>query len=333
VTLAGQPNGSGPTPRKPALEAYTLFLKGRHFWNQVSQAGIQAALHEFTRAITLYPDYAPPYAALAEAYSKITFWSVIPPGVGIARARQAALEAIRLDPTTADAYAFLGVIVTTYDWQWDEGARLFQRALELQPSNMNALSMNALQHVFRGEFQAAQRYIEKSSELDPISPWSFRNQAWYYYFKREYGQAIDAMRSALALDPNFREGQFMLAYAYLRQDRFTEAIAQLIGLPDGPYDATKWGALGEAYACAGSIAAAEDALSRLDALARTGYVSPYNRACIYAGLRQWERVFEQLELAYLEHTPWLSAIKVDPRYDPIREDPRLAGLLTRLNLS
>ena len=110
--------------RKPALEAYTLLLKGRHFWNQVSQTGMQAALAEFTRAISLYPDYAPPYAALAEAYLKLTFWGVVPPREGISRARQAALEAIRLDPKLADAYAFLGAIasaVTTGSGRKDPG--------------------------------------------------------------------------------------------------------------------------------------------------------------------------------------------------------------------
>ena len=77
---------------------------------------------------------------------------------------------------------------------------------------------------------------------------------------------------------------------------------------------------------------AYDALDKIDALARTEYVSPISRASIYAGLSDWERVFEQLEQAYLEHTPWLSSLKVDPRYDPIRSDPRFASLLKRINL-
>jgi adenylate cyclase len=333
VTLAAHAKVLPSRARKPALEAYTLLLKGRHFWNQVSQTGMQAALRKFTRAISLYPDYAPPYAALAEAYLKITFWGVMTPREGISRARQAALEAVRLDPKLADAYALLGIILCCYDWQWEEGSRLLRTARELQPSNINAVGYDALHHLFRGEFEVARAGVEKYTELDPVSPWCFRNQSWSHYFQRQYGPAVDAMRSALALDPHFREGQFMLAYAYLRQGRYAEAIAQLLELPAGPYEATKWGALGEAYACSGNTSGAQDALSKIDALAQTEYVSPINRVCIYAGLRDWERVFEHLEQAYLDHTPWLSALKVDPRYDPIRSDPRTASLLTRINLA
>jgi tetratricopeptide (TPR) repeat protein len=138
--------------------------------------------------------------------------------------------------------------------------------------------------------------------------------------------------SALALDPHFREGQFLLAYAYLREARYPEAIAQLQELPDGPYNASKWGALGEAYACSGAIEKAHEALGKIDELARTEYVSPIIRGSIYAGLEDWTRVFEQSEQAYVEHTPWLSTLKVDPRYGPIRPDPRIGDLLRRMNL-
>jgi serine/threonine-protein kinase len=332
VTLASHAHPLPSLGRQPALEAYTLLLKGRHFWNQVSQAGTAAALTEFTRAIALYPDYAPPYAALADAYLKITFWGVIPPREGISKATQAALEAVRIDPKLADAYAFLGISACFYDWNWEEGSRLLRQAVELQPSNMQALSYAALQHVFRGEFDQARICVEKCSQLDPMSPWSFRNQSWFYYYQRQYGPAADAMRSALALDPEFREGQFSLAYSFLRQGRYPEAISLLQELPEGPYNAAKWGALGEAHACSGNTAAAHDALNKIDALAHTEYVSPISRVSIYAGLRDWQRVFQQLELAFLEQTPWLTSLKVDPRYDPIRSDPRFTSLLKRINL-
>jgi len=333
VTLATHLNGVPQVARKRSLEAFTLLLKGRHFWNQVSQEGTEAALSEFTRAIAADPGFAPPYAALAEAYAKITFWGGMPPEKGTSNARQAALRAIQLDPMLADAYAILGIITSCHDWNWPEGSRLFAHATELQPSNMNALTFDALQLVFQGKFREARVRVDKTSELDPVSPCSLRNEAWYWYFQRQYNLAKAAMRSALALDPDFREGQFLLAYAYLRDSRYQDAVAQLIDLPEGPYSATKWGALGEAYACSGDTTAAVDALSRIDALASSGYVSPISRAWIYAGLRDWDRVFEQFEKAYLEHTFWLSSIKVDPRYDAIRDDPRMVDLLRRMNLA
>ena len=103
----------------------------------------------------------------------------------------------------------------------------------------------------------------------------------------------------------------------------------MLSLPEGPYNATKWGALGEANACSGNTAGAFEALERIDTLARTEYVSPICQASIYAGLRDGPRVFEQVEKAYLEQTPWLSSLKIDPRYDPMRSDPRMTSLLKR----
>lgn len=332
VTLAAHAHEASLFERKH-FEAYTLLLKGRHFWNQLSQDGTQAALAEFEHAISLDPDFAPAYAALADALTKITFWGAVPPSEGFSRARQAALEGIRLDPQAGDAYALLGVIACCYDWNWDEGARLLKRAVELQPSSMNALGYDALRLVFLGEFEAARPRIERWCELDPVSPWSFRNQGWYYYFQGEYDRAAEAMKSALALDPDFREGQLLLAWAYLRNKRFEEAIAHLDALPEGPFSSTKWGALGEAYACSGDASRALDALAKIDAMGSGGYVSPINRAWILAGLGDWTRVFEQLEQSYQQHVPWLSALKVDPRYNAVRSDPRMTDLLSRMNIS
>jgi len=81
--------------------------------------------------------------------------------------------------------------------------------------------------------------LKKSFQLDPLSPWSFRNQGWSHYFQRQYERAIDAFQTALALDPRFREAQFMLAYAYLGQSRYDDALAQLLALPPGPFDANR----------------------------------------------------------------------------------------------
>ena len=125
----------------------------------------------------------------------------------------------------------------------------------------------------------------------------------------------------------------MLAYAYLRECRYGEAMAQLLELPVGPFDAARWSALGEAYACSGNQGAARDALNQLDALAKTGYVSPMHRTAVHAGLGEWNRAFEKMELAYANRCPRLCLLKIDPRYEPVRSDPRFTGLLERMRLS
>ena len=125
----------------------------------------------------------------------------------------------------------------------------------------------------------------------------------------------------------------MLAYAYLRQSRYEEAIAQLLDLPSGPFNAIRVAALGEAYGRSGNVAGAQDALGMLDSLAKTTYVSPICRLFVYAGLDNWDHAFKYMEQAFADRCPWLCLLKVDPRYYPIQSDPRFTNLLARMDLA
>ncbi len=315
------------------MEAYTAYLKGCHFWNQVSEGGVQAALNQFTRALALFPDHAPSHASLANAYAHLTFWSVIPPSEGLPIARREAEEALRLDDGLSGAYAVLGMIVSCCEWQWEEGGRLLRRAIELQPSNMTAQTYYALHQLCRGQFVDVAETLERSWKLDPFSPWSFRNQGWYHYFQEQYDQAIEVLNTALKLDPKFREAQYMLASSYLRKGEYSRAIAEFEALPAGGFSAARWASLGEAQALAGDTAAARETLEVLKKLASTEYVSPINRLTVYAGLGDWDHMFAEMEQAYRDHCPWMCLIKVDPRYKRIRSDPRFVDILKRVHLS
>jgi serine/threonine-protein kinase len=312
------------------VEAYSAYLKGCHFWNQVSREGVEAALNEFKRSIVLFPDYAPSHVGLANAYLNLTFWGLLP--LGTERAKQSALEALRLDQGMSGAYATLGV-VSCCESDWETGASLLRKAIELQPSNMIARRHYAIYLMCFERFAEAQAVLERALELDPLSPYSFYNQGLNFYFQRQYERAIEALEMAVTLEPRFREAQFMLAHAHLHRLDYDQAIAHLLELPAGPYDATRWGALGEAYARAGDRSQAEMALGQLDVLSETGYVSPLHRAAIRAGLGHLDRMFEYLEEAYQTRCPWMCMLKVEPRYDPVRSDPRFIYLLERMHLN
>jgi adenylate cyclase len=332
ATLAPSPDPFAAVRSVGDLEAYTLYLKGRYYWHQMSQEGAQAALSQFNRVVGLFPNYAPGYAGLADAYTHLTFWGGISPDEGISKAKLAALEALRLDDRLAEPRAQLGAIVSCFEWRWQEGAKLLQRAIELQPSSVVPCHFYAFQLLCHGEFAEALNLIEKCIHLDPLSPRISRVKGWAYYLERRYDEAIASLKLALALDQRNSEARFLLGYAYLRKEMYAEAVAELTQLSEGPFSATKWGALGEAYGIWGKTQEARDAWQTLDALAGTEYVSPISRLSVYAGLGEWDRVIEQLELAYASHSPLLCLLKVDPRYDPIRSDRRVADLLTRMHL-
>ena len=316
------------------FEGYMLYLRGRYYWNQMSQEGVKSALNEFTRAVQLFPNYAPPYAALADAYGHLASWGAIPPGEATTRAKKAAEDALRLDEHQAEAYATLGGIVSFFEWKWEEGAALLKRAIELQPSNVHVHELNALYFLYRGDFARTLVCLDKALQLDPLSPRGLRFKVWYFYYQRRYDEAIHALRTALPAgrDATDREALFLFGSVHTRQGRYAEAIQVLSKLPEGPFLVTKLGALGEANALAGNVDEARAALKVLDALASTEYVSPRSAISIYAALREWDRAFEELDKACTDHCPWMPSINVDPRFDPVRTDPRFSDLLRRMRL-
>ena len=145
-------------------KAYKLYLKGRHHWN----AGrFEAAIADFSRACSLFPDYAPPQAGLADAYTWLWILGLARPSDVVPKARRAATEALRLDSQMSAAYTSLGALTCWHDWNWDEGANLFRKALELEPSSVMALSYYGAQFVNRRLFQEATVLLEKALHLDP----------------------------------------------------------------------------------------------------------------------------------------------------------------------
>ena len=314
------------------LEAYSFFLKGRYYWHQRSQRGAQEALESFAKAIELNPDYAPPYAALADAYGHFTFWGAIPPREGAERAKQAAERALRLDDTMADAYATLGGLASLFDWKWEEGERLLRRAIDLEPSNVHALELFSIHLMYLGRFAEAQAAIERALQLDPLSARGVRFKAFNHYYQGQFEQAIEVLRKETPLDATSHEGDTLLGWSLIRLGRYEEAITVFERLPDGPFLPVKLGALGEAYGAAGRSEDAREAIRKLDQLAESSYAPLRSWAYIYAGMGDWDQALGKLEEAYQNRSPWMATLKVDPRFDPVRQDARFKDLLARLEL-
>jgi adenylate cyclase len=332
VSLGPSPEGS---PRVRDFQGYMLYLRGRHYWNQMSLEGIENALDQFTRAVALFPNYTPPYAALADAYGHLASWGAIPPMEALEKGKRAAQDAVRMDQRSADALATLGSFISLFEWRWEEGTDLMSRALELEPSNVHAHELYGIQWLYRGDFPSASRCLDRALQLDPLSPRGLRFKAWFYFYQRQYDRAVDVLKTALPLgrDATNREVLCSLGWVHTIQGRYDQAIEILCSLPEGPFLVAKLGALGEAYARAGNTATACDALQRLQALSETGYVSPRGAIYIRAGLGDWDRAFQELDQACDDHCPWLPSIRVDPRFDSVRSDPRFERLIERMRLS
>jgi len=335
LTLAGGKRlGLSPpaalSPQK--LDAYDLYLKGRYFWNKRTPQGLQQAVALFEQAIAQDPTYARAFAGLADSYAlMVGVDTLADPEECAAKARAAALRALELDERLAEAHAALAVLVQWYDWDWETAEREFRRAIELDPNYATGHHWYGEHLALRGRFEEAFVQMDRARELDPLSLIIATDYGVFLYFSRQHDRAIQQLRSVLEREPGFSRA-YMLAYAYVQTGRFAEALAlleQWRRINDGPWASA---ILAYAHGRAGETAEAEQALERLDAFSRTRSSDPTPLVVAHIGMDHLEVAFVLLEDAYRNHSPGLTALKVDPIYDPLRGDPRFDDLLRRVRL-
>jgi serine/threonine-protein kinase len=315
-------------------EVYQLYLKGRYFWNKRTAEGLKKGIEYFEQAIATDPTYALAYAGLADCYAVLSYYSGIPPKQSFPRAKAAAMKVLEIEEALAEAHTSLGYVKAVYDWDWLGAERDFKRAIELNPSYSTAHHWYGLYLTMLGRFDEATAELKRAQELDPLSLIIQGNAAYPFYSSRQYDRAIEQYRRTLELDPDFGEAHFGLGMSYEQQGRYEEAIAefkQAISLSPNDFDYLT--ALGHTYAASGRRSEAQKILEELKELSKQRYVSAYNMAVIHAGLGQKDQAFAWLEKAYEEHSSWMWVIKVEPRLDNLRPDPRFAALVRRVGLA
>lgn len=299
----------------------------------MTPAGYRAALEVVGRAVSRFPAYAPFYPVVSESFCRLYLWGLMSPGEAIPPARSAALEALQLDDCLAEAHLARAAIQMHYDWAWDEAARSLRRALELQPSNVQAYIFAATERFVRGHQPDGIRLLKTAIRLDPISLNANRALALAYYYARQYDLAVECLQRALDIDPDFREAHYFLGQIRLRRGSYAEAQAEFHQIADQPCRWTKLGAIAEAWARSGKIEEARGLLAEWQVCAAAlEYASPLSCVPVYAALEDWDAVFYWLERAYEDHSAWLVFVGSDPLYDPVRSDPRFRSLLRRLGL-
>jgi serine/threonine protein kinase/tetratricopeptide (TPR) repeat protein len=312
-------------------EAYQDYLKGRYWWNKRTEDGINKGIAYFRQAIAKDPNYALAYAGLADCYSLPSVFGFVPAKEAYPKAKEAALKALEIDDSLAEAHASLGYIKMRYDWDWSDGERESQRAIVLNPSSADAHERYGAALLEMGRSEEAVAEEKRALELDPLSlPINFALGTGLW-FARHYDQAIEQYRKTLELDPNFILGHINLGMAYLSKSAHKEAVTEVEkALAISPGNTQALSVRGYAYAVAGRRAEAQKVLDQLNEISKHKYVPAVLMALIYVGLGEKDKAFEWLERAY--ETRSIGAVKVIPAYDPLRSDPRFADLLRRMNL-
>lgn len=333
-TPARRANRAVSVPR--ASGAYDLYLEGLYFWNKRNSADIWRAIGYFQQAIDKDPDYAPPYAGMADCYALVGGYSSETRPEYMVKARAAALKALELDPNLPEGHTALAVIVQNYDHDWQTAGNEYRRAIELNPSYAMAHHWYAEHLGYLGRFDEAFRESERARQLDPLSLIIAADHGILLLYSRQYDRAIGACRAVLEMDPRFARAGVCAFEAYRAKGMFPEELAMLESAgsetPNAAIAPWLCSELAYLYAHTGSPERARGYLKT----ALENYRPETDAAALlpaYLGLEEKDRAFEWLEKAYAQHSTAMTALKVDPVYDTIRGDPRFQDLLRRVGLA
>jgi DNA-binding SARP family transcriptional activator/Tfp pilus assembly protein PilF len=312
--------------------AYHAYLKGRYCWNKRTNEWLEKGMVHFQQAIELDPNYAAAYAGLSDSYTLLVIHEVLPPGDGFSRAKATAAMALRIDESLAEAHASLAHAML-HNWEWTSAEQEFKKAIEINPAYPSA-------HHWYSEYWEATGYLDKAiaeaktaQEHDPLSLIINAHLADLLYFARRYEESVKQAMKTLEFDQNFSSAHQNLSKAYTEIGMYEEALSELQTTLKLRGDSMEcaW-LMGHIYARSGKIKEAQDVIDQLIEQSKNRYVSPCGFAFIHAALGEKDQAFTWLEKAYEQHCAELFDLKVEPKYDSLRTDPRFRNLLQRIGL-
>ena len=316
------------------IETYTLYLKGRQYFNAPNPEGYRLGIAYFEQAIVRDPSYAPAYAGLAEAYYRLARRYGEFPKEAMPKAKQAALKALHIDDSLAEAHSSLAAILSDYEWDRTGAEKEFKRALELGPNSASVHQSYAFHLRPQLRLDEALREMRRAQELDPLSSTVGQELARIYVERREFDHAIEEARRVIARDPSFYRAYEALGVALGGKGMHKESIAALRQAHElSPLDPLPTSALGYELALTGAKAEAGKLLDELQDMSKQGhYVAPIHPAHIAAGLGNLDAVFYWLEKASEDRIFQIGVVPGDYRFDGIRSDPRYTTFMKKIGL-
>jgi serine/threonine-protein kinase len=311
-------------------EAYQLYLRGRYNWNKGTIEGFEKAIEYFQQATAKDPKYGLAYAGLADSNLSLgTYWVE-----AITEAKAAAITALEIDDSLAEAHVAVGNIKLLLDWDWAAADREFKRAIQLAPNLALAHNQYGMYLVAMGRLDEAIASGERALELEPLSPIINSDLAWYLLYGGKQDRAVEQFKKTLEIDTSYVAAHWGLGITFRQMGMFKEAIGELNKALDlSGASPIISGHLGYTYALAGDREAAQKIIEELQQLSNRRYVSSVGLALVHIGLGDKNQAFEALQRAYEEHDFPLVFLKVAPWFDTLRGDTKFRDLLSRMSLS
>ncbi|MFQ5527074.1 MAG: tetratricopeptide repeat protein [Thermoanaerobaculia bacterium] len=315
------------------LEAYHLYLKGRHFWAKRTAADLRESIDCFNGAVKLDPGYALAWAGLADSHNVLGFYGAVEPQESFRSAKATATRALGLDDDLAEAHCSLAFAKLLFDWDWRVAGEEFERTFELNPGYATAHHWFAEYLALLGRHDAAIEQARTALALDPLSPIINVVVGWAFFYARRYDEAIASLHETLRLAGDFAPAEYWLGLAYEQTGDLAEAL-RFMRLATEHADGSPMmlAAEGRLSAELGRAADAADVLKTLESRAESEYVPRYALAAIHLGQGDAERSLDDLEAAGRARENWLVFLNIDPVWDRLRSEPRFRVLVREVGL-
>ena len=315
-----------------SLEAYQLFSKGRLHSARLVLPEVQKGIAYYEQAIAADPTYALAYVELATAYRAMVLTNDARPGEVVPKAKAYALKAIELDSSLAEAHTALAIISFWYDFDPESAERHHLRAVELDPNSSQSLFAYAHFLSNTGRHEKALAEVRRARELDPVSLVTNALEGQVLFFAGREDEALRVLIATAEMDRTFWLPPLFMTRIYLKRGMWEEALAVATTareLSRGNSEAVA--AVGITHAMAGRAEAARSVIRELEARRATRYVPSYGLAAVYDALGERDVALDLLERSFSERDALMVFLKVDPKWDNMRSEPRFIELMRKMN--
>lgn len=325
ITLLG--NGDKTRQQETTPQAYNAYLLGKHFYSLRGKENWQKAMSHFENTLALDPGYAPAWLGLSRTHNTLADWSYLPFDEGYQKARQEAEKALALDPNLAGAYAQMGWIKQSYDWDWSGADLCYRRGLELEPGNATLINNAASLARTLGRFDEAIHLYRRSIELDPVNIAGYFNLGFFTFYAGLHAESEAAFRKCLELNPQVQSAHMNIGRVYLDKGMPDSALVQVMR---ETHPVWKMYGLALVHHALGQTDEADNTLTAYITENEDGWA--YQIAEIYAYRDEADKSFLWLERAHQQRDPGLTEMKGNPLLRNIRKDRRYAEFLKKMDL-
>ena len=314
-------------------DAYQLYLKGRFYWNKYTEEGWRKSIEFFKQATEKDPNYALAYAGIADSYSLLGEVGIVSPKEIFPQARLYAEKALKLDDQLAEAHLSLGIVKLFYDWDPPAAEPELARARELNPSDPQVHHFYGHYLEFVGQLPEATAELKRGVDLDPTNLIVNAEYGWTFYIRRQTDEAIAQYRKTLELDPSFVLGSVWIAQALEQKQMYAEALAEL----ERARKIDNWSWIVAEIGCVNAFLGKRDEarkiIAELTERATREYIDETLIVYIFAALGDKDQAFTWMEKGYQSRASNLPWLVMEPKFDPLRSDPRFGQFVRRIGLS